>query len=206
MVRSALLRCRRPLACLLLAGTTWAQVPPESRPKAPEPSPAPVRRRAISPEVAAQLSTFTPKFSPPPPKPAPTTSDGEKPDLRETDRPQNGIIRLPTVVVEEPRTPVLRERTVNTKKGLTGIAMRRYISDADRALNRYTLPLFGTSAESRALAMYAEDERLQNQAELRDNASTAAKSDPAAGAYIRREADKMYLRTSDFGWNGGGPK
>ena len=34
----------------------------------------------------------------------------------------------------------------------------------------------------------------------------AAKSDPAAGAYILRETRQTYLRTSDFGWQGGTPK
>ena len=49
----------------------------------------------------------------------------------------------------------------HTEKGLTDIAMRRYISDVDRALNRWTLPLFGSSKEARALAMYAEDEGVR---------------------------------------------
>jgi len=111
----------------------------------------------------------------------------EQPDLREIDKPKNGIVRLPKVIVQEQKPAVFSERAIHTQKGLTDIAMRRYISDADRALNAFTLPLFGTSKESRAMAMYLEDERLKNMSELEDNAITASKSDAAAGK-VRRES------------------
>ena len=84
--------------------------------------------------------------------------------------------------------------------------MRRYISDVDRALNRFTLPLFGSSKEARALAMYAEDERLRNMAELQDTATAVSQADAAAGTYIRRESEKTFMRSSDFGWSSGPPK
>lgn len=168
-------------------------------------APASRRNRAISGDVAAALAAASPKYSPPPPKPEPTPVE-EQPDLRELDKPKNGIVRLPKYIVQEPKPPVFTERSIHTEKGLTDIAMRRYISDADRALNRFTLPLFGTSKEARALAMYAEDERLRNMAELEDAAITASKSDAAAGTYIRKEAQKTYLRSSDFGWSSGPPK
>jgi hypothetical protein len=166
---------------------------------------APRRARAISPEVAAQLAASAPKYTPAPPEPEPKPEETMV-DMREVDKPRNGIIRLPKYIVQEPQPPVFTERSVNTKKGLTAIAMGRYMSEADRALNRFTLPLFGTSRESRALAMYAEDERLKNMAELNENARGAAQADPAQGTYILREAQKTYLRTRDFGWQGGAPK
>jgi hypothetical protein len=165
----------------------------------------PRRNRAISGEAAAALAAAAPKFTPAPPPPPPKP-EAEQVDLREIDKPKNTIVRLPKYIVQEKKPAVLRERDVHTEKGLTDIAMRRYISDADRALNRWTLPLFGTSKESRALAMYAEDERLRNMSDLRDAATNAAKSDAAAGEYIRRESQKTYLRTSDFGWSSGEPR
>lgn len=169
----------------------------------PAQAPAPRKRtRAISPELAAQLAASVPKYQPPPPKPPPKPEE-EQVDMREIDKPKNTIIRLPKYVVQEPKSPVFSERAISTQKGLAAIAMRRYISEADRALNRYTLPLFGISAEARALAMYAEDERLQNMTDLNDAARNASKSDAAAGTYIRREAEKTYLRSSDFGWHNG---
>lgn len=205
LLLSALLAAGLPTASL--AQTAPAQSPvlnPASAPPAAS-STARKRPRAISGEVAAQLAATMPKYTPPPPKPEPKPEE-EQVDLRDVDKPKNTIIRLPKYVVQEPKSPVFSERAISTKKGLTDIAMRRYITEADRVLNRFTLPLFGTSAESRALAMYGEDERLKNMADLSDAASTVSKSDAAAGAYVRREAQKTYLRSSDFGWNGGGDK
>lgn len=193
-----------PLASAQTAPASTSPIlAPRSAEEAPKAS-TPKRTRAISSEVAAALTAASPKYSPPPPKPEPKPEE-EKVDLRDVDKPKNGIVRLPKYIVQEPKPPVFTERAINTQKGLTDIAVRRYISDADRALNRFTLPLFGTSAEQRALAMYAEDERLKNMADLNDAANTASKSDPAAGSYIRREAQKTYLRTSEFSWGGGNP-
>ena len=172
--------------------------------KAPAPD-APKRTRAVSSEVAAALAAAAPKYTPPPPKPEPKPEE-EQPDLRDIDKPKNDIVRLPKYIVREPKPAIFSERAIHTPKGLTDIAMRRYISDADRAMNRFTLPLFGGSMEARALAMYAEDERLRNMADLEDAANAASKSDAAAGAYIKKEAQKTFLRSSDFGWGGGSPK
>jgi hypothetical protein len=158
------------------------------------------RPRAISSEAAAALAAAAPKYTPPPPQPPPKPVE-EQPDLREIDKPRNEIVRLPDFVVREKKPTVFSERTISTDKGLRDIAMRRYISDVDRALNLVSLPFFGALAEERALAMYIEDERLRNMSELRDAAENASKVDSAAGAYIRRESDMTYLRSRDFGWS-----
>ena len=184
-------------------------------PAAPaEPASAtPKRPRAISGDVATMLAHSMPKFTPPPPPPPPPTAEElakkaeeEAADLRDTDKPKNGIVRLEKYVVREERPPIFTERQINTKKGLTALAMRRYISDADRALNRWTLPLFGSSAESRALFMYGEDERLKNMSDLADNANMIMKSDSTAGAAAKTEVQKTYMRSSQFGYGGMGPK
>src|ERR1041384_5012213 len=76
--------------------------------------PEPLRAsRAISPEVAAQLQGYAPKYTPPPPKPTPKPED-EEVDAREVDKPRNGIIRLPKYIVQEPKSPVLNERAAST--------------------------------------------------------------------------------------------
>ncbi|MCE2861663.1 MAG: hypothetical protein RIR76_835 [Verrucomicrobiota bacterium] len=165
------------------------------------PSPSSRRSRAISGDAASALAAFAPKYEPPPPPPPPPKPEEEQPDLREVDKPKNTIVRLPSYIVQEKKPPIFRERDIHTKKGLTDLAMRRYISESDRALNRWTLPLFGTSKEARALAMYAEEERLKNMEDLRNAADNAAKSDTAAGDFIRRESRETYLRSGDFGWS-----
>jgi hypothetical protein len=182
------------------------QSPILASPPAENTAPAtPRRTRAISGDAAAALAAATPKYTPPPPKPPPKPEE-ELVDAREIDKPKNTIVRLPKYIVQEKKPPVFRERDIHTEKGLTDIAMRRYISDFDRALNRWTLPIFGVSKEARARAMYAEDERLRNMSDLQDAGVNASKTDAAAGTYILKESQKTFLRSSDFGWNGGGPK
>lgn len=211
----------------LSAQTAPAATPVSPVTKAPDanastatPPPAPKRPRAISADVAALLSQNTPKFTPPPPPPPPPTAeelarqkaedDAPADDLRDSDKPKNGIVRLPKVVVQEQRPVIFTERQILTKKGLRDVAMRRYISDADRALNRFSLPIFsgwslggqGSSTEQRALTMYAEDERLRNMADLADNTNMIMRSDRAAGATAKDAAQSTFMRSSDFGYGG----
>jgi hypothetical protein len=127
-------------------------------------------------------------------------------DLRDVDKPKNTIVRLPKYIVQEKKPPVFRERDIYTPKGLAEIAMRRYSTEADRALNRWTLPFIGMTKEARAVAMYEEDERLRNLSDLREAGLNAARTDAAAGDFILRESRKTYLRSSDFGWSSGEPR
>jgi hypothetical protein len=175
------------------------EVAPKKQPEAPR---AP---RAISPEVASQLKGYAPKYVPPPPKPAPKPEEEEPVDARDVDKPRNGIIRLPKYIVQEPKSPVLNEQAISTDKGIKDIAVRRYISEMDRVLNGIHIPFLTRSLEDRAMEMYREDERLKNISSMKDAASTVSKSDPAQGAYILKESQKTFMRTGDFGWQGGGP-
>ena len=168
-------------------------------------SPAPQRERAISPGVAAALAASMPKYAPPPPKPPPVPEE-DLPDLRETDKPKNTIVRLPKYVVREAKPPIFRDRDINTKEGLANIAMRRYLTDTDRALNRFTIPLFHPfstnslgSNEDRALAMYAEDERLKNMSDVADQNNMVMKSDASAGTKFKGQAQSSFMRWSDMG-------
>jgi len=136
-----------------------------------------------------------PKYNPPP-KPNPADEDV---DLRDVDKPKNGIIRLPKYTVQEKKPPVFRERDIYSRSGLAELAKIRYSTGT--GLNRVTLPLFGTSPEARAMAMYAEDERLNNMSELKDNARDIGYLDAADGAYIKRITDETYMRNSGSGYD-----
>jgi hypothetical protein len=157
------------------------------------------RERAISSEVAASLAAAMPKYNPPKPAPPPKPIE-EQPDLRETDKPKNGIVRLPNYVVRDAKPPVFRERDINTQQGMANIAMKKYSTEASRALNRFTIPIFGQTQEQRALAQYAEDERLKNIGELNDAAAMVSARDKAEGAYIKRDIQASTMRTDDYGW------
>ncbi len=203
--------------CLLalVSGALRAQPPaPTAAPAAVSPvdgtpatvvsaTPKPRVQRAISPEVAAQLAASRPKFTPVAPPPPPTKSEEELPDMREIDKPKNTIVRLPKYVVQEQRPPVFTEREIHTKQGLANLAMRRYLTETDRALNRFTLPLFGISNADRALAMYAEDERLKNMGDVADQTNMVMKSDAAAGKKVQDVSRQTFMRWQDFGWQGG---
>jgi len=136
-----------------------------------------IKPRAVSENVAAQLAARMPQYTPPPePKTdsdAGPTSDEKSEalaDLRDVDRPQNQILRLPDYVVREKKPPVFRERDIHSPSGLAALAARRYLSETAQALNRFRLPLFGGGAQAYALARYEEDERLRNIRELTDTA------------------------------------
>jgi hypothetical protein len=60
--------------------------------------------------------------------------------------------------------------------------------------------------QARAMAMYEEEERLHNMSDLHDAAVGAAQSDRSTGAYILKETQQTFLRSSDFGWSGPGNK
>src|SRR5690606_11222201 len=132
---------------------------------APQPPPTRTQNRAVSPALASALAERMPRYNPPPPPREPTEEE------LEASQPRNRIIRLPQMIVEGQRPPVFRERDINTRKGMAELAVNRYLSELDRGvLNRYTLPLFGQSNEQRALAQYAEEERLRNMRESEEDA------------------------------------
>jgi len=195
------------IAALAALGPASAQTPPpptdQSTP-APTTPPAPKRDRAVSDSLAASLAASMPKYNPPP-KPRPEDEDV---DLRDVDKPRNGIIRLPKYVVREKKPPVFRERDLYTNKGLSDLARRRYLTPGYMALNAYHLPIpFFASSESPeqlALDMYAEDERLNNISDLHDTAQTLGRGgDDAASTYIKRVTDETYIRGFDFGHDSG---
>ncbi|HWL15719.1 MAG TPA: hypothetical protein VNR00_08945, partial [Opitutus sp.] len=159
--------------------------------------PAPKRERPISSNLAATLAAGMPKYNPPP-KPKP---QDEAVDLREVDKPRNGIIRLPNYTVREKKPPVFRERDIYTSKGLGELARHRYLTPTYRLLNSVYVPFLTASPTQHAMAMYAEDERLNNMSELEDNARTVEKSDPEDGAYIRRASNETFMRSRDFGFD-----
>lgn len=167
------------------SGTVWAEDP-----SAP---PAEAQKgRALSPALSEALSAKLPHYAPPPSEPAKTETD-------DADRPRNTIIRLPRFVVQGDRLPVFTEKSISTKQGLAELASRRYLSEFDRGvLNKYTLPLFGTSAGERATARYYEEERLQQQAEANEHLYVLKQADPEDAQNWQDDVNRTFLRSSDM--------
>lgn len=187
------------LACLLVwaAPAAWAQDSAQSESADPKAeTAAPARKRAISGDMAAALAASMPKYNPPP-KPA-ERKDGEDVDMRDVDKPRNGIIRLPKYVVQEQKPPVFTEREISTSKGLAAIALRRYFTETTLALNAFTVPLFGISKEAYAEMLYSEDERLKNISDLNSTANDVNLINPANAKAIREATRDTYFRGYDY--------
>lgn len=167
---------------------------------APETSPdaAPARpkhSRVMSDTVAASLASGMPKYNPP--KPVAPKPEEDLPDLRETDKPKNTIIRLPKYTVKEPRPPVFREIDLRTRSQQAEIALRQHAGLKAGNIAGLNDPI--------ALMMYQEQDRLNSIAELADDATTAQRAgNTAASEYILRQSNRSYYRPSDFGWNSDG--
>ena len=158
----------------------------------------PKRSRVVSEGVAAALAAGMPKYNPP--KPVEPKNEEDLPDLREIDKPRNQIIRLPDYVVREKRPPVFRERDINTTQGLAALAKKRYFSETAQALNRFRIRLFGMGQEAYASLMLAEQERLDNMGGLKATAADLKALSEGQGDAIRREVDRTYIRTDDYGY------
>ena len=176
-------------------------------PTVPAAPAAVVPAKAGNSVITAGLPRYNPPPKPAPKKPAAEVEGEDEAEPEGTplnpDQPRNKIIRLPRYIVEGDRPPVFRERDIYTKQALAALAIRRYLSGLDRSvLNRYTLPLFGTSQEKRAMAMYEEDARLQNISDLKKAASDTRKAgDQAEADYILRETNATFLRSGGMDWN-----
>lgn len=170
-----------------------------SVPQPATPAPPYKRERPVSDTLAAQLAASMPKYNPPP-KPPP---EDEEVDLRDVDKPRNKIPRLPKYTVTDKKPPVFRERDIYTTRGLSELARKRYLTPAYALLNGLYIPFFTQSPTEHAMAMYAEDERLDNMSDLKDNANTMNRADTGSGTYIKRLSDETYMRGFDYRYNGG---
>jgi hypothetical protein len=190
------------IAGLSFASSLWAQDPapmtpgPDTPPQTPTKvlAPTPRRERMASDDLSSALSAGI-KYNPPP-KPKPEDQKDDV-DLRDVDKPRNGIIRLPKYMVEGERPPVFSNRNVYTSRGLADLAKRRYFSNFDRNfLNRYSI--FGSNDE-RALQMYADEERLSNMADTNERIYLYRQSgDNAAANQLQNSANSTYIRRDEY--------
>jgi hypothetical protein len=170
----------------------------------------------VSAGLAASIHASLPKYQPPPPAPPPVAQSHKDPAIEEAgeeealpeskpleaDQPKNKIIRLPRYVVVTDRPPIFSEREIHTRSALAKIAVNRYLSRFDsNVLNRFTLPFIGQTPEARAMAMYAEDERLQNMSDIKDAARGARLiGDKAESDYLTKQSNSTFLRSGGMDW------
>ncbi len=168
---------------------------------APAAPPAP---SAISAGTAAKLAAARPRL-PPLVQPAAPKPAAETPDLREADKPANGIVRLPKYVVRETKPPVFREQDIYTPSALSRRLAKRYYSEGYLAFSKligYTpLAFIFPSAEASAMARFEEEERLRNKAEFTDYVNWLKTSSPEAGAKLKGDVQQTFMHWSEMGWS-----
>lgn len=162
---------------------------------APEQPATVARPRALSPETAAKISATSPKFTPP--KPAEVKTE-ELPDLREIDKPRNGIIRLPQVMVQEQKLPTLKDRELLTLYGKLDLAYKRH---PGLHFGSSVLP----SNNGVALVMLEEERRLERMSEMSEIIGLYQYSDPKTGAALKTQSTTIFLRSGEWVEGRGGP-
>lgn len=167
-----------------------AQTPP-----APEPAPA-ATPSPLSAEVAQQLNATLPK----PVDPlkladiraqsiarAPASQLGS-----ETTPADSEVLELPKMTVkQQPRPrPRLGDHTILGPKAFNDELVKKNFTALDRALNKFTLPLFGTGAAERAREDYNLAQKRQFMDDVLTIAKAAEQTDPEAAKALREAAAK----------------
>ncbi len=154
--------------------------------------------RSVSPAVAAALASGMPKYNPP----TPTPVVNEPKDLRDIDKPRNGIPRLPSYVVRDARPVIFKDRDFYTKDAIVSLS---YKIHPGLILGDF----LGLNAGP-AYEMYMDEQRQVEMADLTDTANAIGRGgDKSESQYILQEAQDTYMRPAgDFsvGRPGGGAK
>jgi hypothetical protein len=150
------------------------------------------RARAISPATAAQLAAAVAKFEPPPPTPVATPLLDAAVDLRETDRPRNTIVRLPSYLVREEKPVILSEREIRTPRARLQLALKKH-----PGLRLGSFWIFRN--DGIALAMLAEEERLEQKQHFAELVQLMHFSDPGIKATAKQGVEHAFMREADFG-------
>ncbi len=128
--------------------------------------------KIISSEMAARLSAGLPAFAPPKPGTVPPVDDGS-----DDEKPKNGIIRLPSYIVNERPPPVFTKREILTKAARVAQVYKDH-----PGLDLWGLMPLSSLNATFAEQIFEEDERLQNISDMRDSAITVGRGGDAAGS------------------------
>ncbi len=178
------------LSPVLTSNAKPSDLVPESAQLTPKTTPNVILRTGIvSNETSALVIGGLPKYSPPKPEVKEKTLAEEFPDLRDVDKPQNKIIRLPKYMVKASRSPVLTDKAIMSEAQKIALTYRKYAGLGISPLN-----------DEVAKQFYREDLRLQNIADLNELAG-AMKSggDASESEYIKRQSNETYMRGNEWG-------
>jgi hypothetical protein len=178
------------LSPVLTSNAKPSDLVPESAQLTPKTVPKVILRTGIvSDETSALVIGGLPKYSPPKAEVKEKTLEEEFPDLRDVDRPQNKIIRLPKYMVKASKSPILTEKAIMSDAQKVAQTYRKYAGLGLSPLN-----------DEIARQFFREDLRLQNIADLKELAG-ALKSggDASESEYIKRQSNETYMRGNEWG-------
>jgi hypothetical protein len=151
--------------------------------------PVPKPRPRLSERITSQLASSIPAWSPPPPEPA---------EKAPPPPPDPDVVRMAPVIVRDYRLPRIEEKEWLTRKALDTELVKQYIPPFDRYfLNRFTLPIIGSSQEARARMMYAEDQRLRDLKWFNDEIDQVKRLDPEAAKELKSIRNSTFTRPGD---------
>ena len=100
------------------------------------------------------------------------------------------VMELPKMVVKQKPRPRLTPEIMVTKKAFGEDLAKQKFSALDQALNKFTLPLFGTSLAERALEDYEREKKEQLNADVQNMAKALETVDPNEAKSLRAAAAK----------------
>ena len=135
---------------------------------------------AVSQNIISGLPKYSPTAATPQAKPA-TAPIAVDPDLLE----------LPTMVVKQKARPRLTQDVVyKDKKDFGAIFAKQNYTQLDQALNKFTLPLFGTSLEARAYDDYMRQKNEQMREDIGSLSKAVEAENPTEAKALREAAGK----------------
>jgi len=173
----------KPTAQLLgvLLAALSVTVLADDKPAAPAAKPAPAVA-ASTPATAAPnqfLIPGLPAYSPPPPV-----------EAQPAQAPNPDVLELPKMVVKQKPRPRLTPEIMVTKKAFGEDLAKQKFSGLDQALNKFTIPLFGTSMADRALEDYEREKREQMTKDTAVISKALETVDPAEAKSLKDAATK----------------
>jgi hypothetical protein len=148
------------------------------------PAPALPQPPATTAEAPAtpreQLAATLPKYDPPPPEQPKQLDKVADPD----------VLELPKMTVKQKPRPRLNADIVYSRQNLGDKLAKEKFSDLDRALNKFTLPLFGAGMAERALEEHEREKKEQLNLDVLNLSKALEQADPAEAKALKDAAGK----------------
>jgi hypothetical protein len=154
----------------------------EDTPAQPAKATTPVVAPAPAAPAADQfLIPGLPKYNPPP-------AEAKPGEVQPANVPNPDVLELPKMVVKQKPRPRLTPEIMVTKKAFGEQLAKDKFSSLDQALNKFTIPLFGSSIAERALEEHEREKKAQMASDVSNIAKALETTDPAEAKSLKEAA------------------